>query len=288
MALKVVSLQKEYWDRVVTHTVAEIKAGRTPNPDILCNQRIKFGAFYDKLDATYDYVASGHYARIERDGNRVVLHTTQDAVKDQTYFLSHLSQEQLQRALFPLGDLTKVEVRQLAKEFDLPNKDRKDSQGICFLGKLKFSEFVKHHLGEQEGPLVELETGNQVGTHKGFWFYTLGQRQGIGLSGGPWYVAGKDPETNTVVISRNYYTDDKKRDTFSVTNCNWIAGAPTTDTLKVKLRHGPVTTPAKLEARADGTYKVTLTKRDQGIAQGQYAVFYEGTTCLGGGVICHI
>ncbi len=285
--LEVISLQKEYWERVVTHTVSEIKAGRTPNPDILCNQRIKFGAFYDKLDDSYDYVASGHYARLEREGDKVVLHTTEDVVKDQTYFLSHLSQDQLKKALFPLGNLTKAQVRQLAQEFDLPNKDRKDSQGICFLGKLKFSEFVKHHMGELQGPLIELETGTQMGTHKGFWFYTVGQRQGIGLSGGPWYVAAKRPEDNTVFISREYYTDDKKRDTFNVTNCNWIAGQPTSDTVKVKLRHGPAFNSATLESRADGTYHVKLAERDQGLAEGQYAVFYEGTKCLGGGIITH-
>jgi tRNA-specific 2-thiouridylase len=285
--LEVISLQKEYWDRVVAHTVAEIKAGRTPNPDILCNQRIKFGAFYDRLDPSFDYIASGHYARLERHGDNVVLHTTDDAVKDQTYFLSHLSQEQLKKALFPLGTLTKVEVRQLAQGFDLPNKDRKDSQGICFLGKLKFSEFVKHHMGEQEGPLIEVETGKQIATHKGFWFYTIGQRQGLGLSGGPWYVVAKNPKSNTVFISREYYTDDKKRDTFSVVNCNWIAGQPQESSVRVKLRHGPAFNTATLERCADDTYRVCLAKRDQGLAEGQYAVFYEGTKCLGGGVISH-
>ncbi len=285
--LEVISLQKEYWDRVVTHTVSEIKAGRTPNPDILCNQRVKFGAFYDKIDASYEYVASGHYARLEREGDMVVLHTTDDAIKDQTYFLSHLSPEQLQRVLFPLGELTKERVRELAQEYDLPNKDRKDSQGICFLGKLKFSEFVKHHMGEQEGPLIEIETGKQMGTHKGFWFYTLGQRQGIGLSGGPWYVTGKSPQDNTIFISRAYYTDDKKRDTFNVTQCNWIVHEPTSDTVRVKLRHGPAFNRATLKRCENGSYSVRLAERDQGLAEGQYAVFYEGTKCLGGGIITH-
>ena len=285
--LEVISLQKEYWDRVVAHTVAEIKAGRTPNPDILCNQRVKFGAFYDKIDSSYEYVATGHYARLTREGDTVVLHTTEDLVKDQTYFLSHLSQEQLKRVLFPLGELTKAQVRELAQKFDLPNKDRKDSQGICFLGKLKFSEFVKHHLGEQEGPLVEIETGKQIGTHKGFWFYTIGQRQGLGLGGGPWYVAAKSPKDNTIFISREYYTDDKKRDTFRVTDCNWIVHEPMSDTVRVKLRHGPAFNNATLERREDGTYRVQLAERDQGLAEGQYAVFYDGTKCLGGGIISH-
>lgn len=285
--LEVISLQKEYWDRVVTHTVAEIKEGRTPNPDILCNQRVKFGAFYDKIDSSYEYVVTGHYARLVREGDTVALHTTEDLVKDQTYFLSHLSQEQLKRVLFPLGELTKAEVRELAQEFDLPNKDRKDSQGICFLGKLKFSEFVKHHMGEQEGPLVEIETGKQMGTHNGFWFYTIGQRQGLGLGGGPWYVAAKSPKDNTIFISREYYTEDKKRDTFKVTQCNWIVHEPVGDAVRVKLRHGPAFNSATLERNDDGTYRVQLAERDQGLAEGQYAVFYEGTQCLGGGVITH-
>ena len=285
--LEVISLQKEYWDRVVTHTVAEIKAGRTPNPDILCNQRVKFGAFYDRIDESFEYVATGHYARLLRKGDSVALHTTKDVIKDQTYFLSHLTQEQLTRVLFPLGDLTKERVRELAQEFDLPNKNRKDSQGICFLGKLKFSDFVKHYMGEQDGPLIEIETGKQMGTHKGFWFYTIGQRQGLGLGGGPWYVAAKSPKDNTIFISREYYTDDKKRDTFKVIHCNWIVHEPVGDTVRVKLRHGPAFNTATLERVADGTYRVHLAERDQGLAEGQYAVFYEGTNCLGGGVITH-
>ena len=285
--LKVISLQKEYWDRVVTHTVSEIKAGRTPNPDILCNQRVKFGAFYDKLEEDYDYIASGHYARLIKKEDRVELHTTNDQIKDQTYFLSHVSQEQLSRVLFPIGHLTKAEVRELAQKYDLPNKDRKDSQGICFLGKLKFSEFVKHHMGEQEGPLVEIETGERVGTHQGFWFYTIGQRQGLGLSGGPWYVASKDPKTNTIYISRKYYTQEKMRDTFIVSGCNWISGAPKKETLRVKLRHGPQFNTAMLEKLSDDRFLVRLQERDQGIAEGQYAVFYDGSHCLGGGVISH-
>ena len=284
--LEVVSLQKEYWDQVVTHTLLEIKAGRTPNPDILCNQRVKFGAFFNKIDASYETVVSGHYARVERDEQgRVTLHMTDDAIKDQTYFLSHLSQEQLSRVYFPLGTLTKVQVRELAHRYDLPNKDRKDSQGICFLGKLKFPDFVKHHLGEEQGPLIEVETGKRVGTHTGYWYYTIGQRQGIGLSGGPWYVVSKQPENNTVFISRQYYTDDKMRDTFKVTGCNWITGAPVQRELFVKLRHGPYLNRAHLIKHDDDSYTVRLEQRDQGIAVGQYAVFYDGSECLGGGVM---
>ncbi|CAI7838449.1 unnamed protein product [Closterium sp. NIES-54] len=193
--LHIVHLTDAYWQRVVTHCVGEIRSGRTPNPDMLCNSRIKFGAFYDHLDFThFDRVASGHYARVARSpadpqaAVRLVL--SADEVKDQTYFLSHLSQQQLSRVMFPLGALTKSQVRQLAAAFNLPNQSRKDSQGICFLGKVKFPEFVARHVGEQEGLLVEAESGEALGVHRGFWFFTIGQRQGIKLSGGPWEAVG--------------------------------------------------------------------------------------------------
>ena len=283
--LEVISLQKEYWDRVVTYTLSEIKAGRTPNPDILCNQRVKFGAFFDKLGNGYEKVATGHYARVQGEGTNIELHITDDPVKDQTYFLSHLSRDQLARVLFPIGHLTKIQVRNEAERFDLPNKERKDSQGICFLGKLKFTDFIKHHFGEKEGSLVEFETQEVIGRHRGYWFYTIGQRQGLGLAGGPWYVVAKDFESNIVFISRRYYTDDKERDTFTLRNCNWIGSAPPAGNLKVKLRHGPNFNLAELNPSSDGTYAVSLQERDQGLAEGQYAVFYDGTRCLGGGII---
>lgn len=287
--LEVISLQKEYWENVVTHTVAEIKAGRTPNPDILCNQRIKFGVFYDKIPRTFDAVATGHYARVERNADGTVeLHTTPDAIKDQTYFLSHLSQTQLARALFPLGEVTKADVRALAQQYNLPTKDRKDSQGICFLGKLKFSEFIKYHMGEKPGDLIEYETGNKMGTHQGYWYYTIGQRQGLGLGGGPWYVVAKNVDDNTVYISKSYYAADKIRDSFVVTSCNWISGEPTTGDMLVKLRHGPSFHKAQVSLLTDDSFSVQLTERDQGIAAGQYAAFYQGTRCLGSGVIASL
>ncbi len=283
--LEVVSLQKEYWDQVVTYTVAEAKSGRTPNPDILCNQRIKFGSFFDKIDVSFDKVASGHYAQVKFENGMYQLYKGPDPIKDQTYFLSHLSQEQLARVLFPIGSLDKAQVRALAEQFDLPTKGRKDSQGICFLGKLRFSEFLKYHLGEKPGDLVEVETGEVVGSHNGYWFYTLGQRQGLGLAGGPWYVVSKDIEKNIVSISRNYYAQDKPRDSFSVGNCNWITGLkPEKNELGVKIRHGKVITLAKVTFDGE-VIAVKLSERDQGIAPGQFATFYDGDRCLGSGII---
>jgi tRNA-specific 2-thiouridylase len=284
--LEIISLQKEYWQEVVSYALVTLRAGRTPNPDMLCNQRIKFGMFYDKIDSSFDKVATGHYAQVIEENGIYRLALSPDDIKDQTYFLAALSQEQLARACFPIGHLTKNQVRAYAQQFDLPTKDRKDSQGICFLGKLKFNDFVRFHLGERPGHLVEHETGNIVGEHKGYWFYTIGQRQGIGLAGGPWYVVAKDIEQNTIFISRSYYTHDKLRDSVEIGNCSWLTGvSPETGELFVKLRHGPHRYPASLDAVAAGRYRLTLADRDQGIAPGQFAVLYDKAWCLGGGEI---
>jgi len=284
--LEVLSLQQDYHTKVVSYTIAEIQAGRTPNPDIFCNSWIKFGVFYDAISPEFDKVATGHYAKVEKSHNIVQLIMTPDPVKDQTYFLARLNQVQLNRVVFPLGEMTKSEVRDLASKFDLPTKDRKDSQGICFLGKLKFSDFVKHHLGEQEGDLVEFETGKIIGKHAGYWFYTIGQRQGLGLSGGPWYVAAKDVKLNRVYISRMYFSADKLRNVFEVENCHWINGAPSSGSnLQVKLRHGAQRHSCHLEQVGSDRWRVSLTERDQGIAAGQYAVFYDEMICLGGAMI---
>ena len=309
--LEVVSLQKEYWDEVIEYTLKEVKAGRTPNPDMLCNQRIKFGAFYDKISPEFEKVATGHYARSEAEcaeradaenGPIFQLLKSPDPIKDQTYFLAHLSQEQLRRALFPLGQYTKAEVRELAHRFNLPNADRKDSQGLCFLGKINFNDFLRHHLGEKAGDLIEVETGKKVGEHRGFWYYTLGQREGLGLAGGPWYVVRKDPSANTVFISREYHAKEKRRDTIRVEKLSWIAGKPPkgarvgkTLALNVKVRHGSKEYGAKVhfETPDNGSTiptfaTVTLDQSDQGLAPGQFVVFYDGEVCLGCGVMAEI
>ncbi|KAK9818663.1 hypothetical protein WJX74_000884 [Apatococcus lobatus] len=273
--LEVVPLSQQYWDRVVHESVSEIRAGRTPNPDILCNSRVKFGAFLEHLQhiqesqgVAYDRVASGHYARLLRNSTShhpVRLALTPDSIKDQTYFLARLSQDQLQRCMFPLGALTKAQVRQLAAAADLPNQARRDSQGICFLGKLKFDEFVREHLGEWPGPLIDDDSGKVVGYHKGFWFHTVGQRRGINLSGGPWYVAHKDLRRNAVYITRSYYEEDRLRNRFHCGNFNWTAG---------------------MAMNQKGTAAdVRLEGNDQGLAPGQSAVFYQDNICLGAATI---
>ncbi|MCI0542225.1 tRNA 2-thiouridine(34) synthase MnmA [bacterium] len=288
---KIIPLQKEYSERIITYTISETRAGRTPNPDMLCNPRIKFGAFYDAIRG-YDKIATGHYAQIEqgekmggKDGF-VRLKRSADTLKDQTYFLSQLSQEQLARALFPIGHLQKKEVRGLAEKFGLPNAKRKDSQGLCFLGKIEFDEFLKKHLGEKEGELVEKETGKILGEHNGFWFYTIGQRHGMGLSGGPWYVAGKDVEKNIVFVSREKTSEGAARKNLTVRDMHWISSTPKNlNELTVKIRHGKRETPCTIARLPDISLEVTLSTPEEGIAPGQFAVFYQGEYCLGGGVI---
>ncbi|MEL6822267.1 MAG: tRNA 2-thiouridine(34) synthase MnmA, partial [Calditrichota bacterium] len=190
--LEIVSMQDEYWNSVISYTIDEIKAGRTPNPDMFCNNMVKFGQFIDKIDPSYEKVASGHYARVVEVNGRAELRMTPDPIKDQTYFLAYLSQQQLSRALFPIGEYTKAQVRDLAAKYDLPTQDRRDSQGLCFLGQIRFSDFIKEHLGVMKGDLIEIDTGEKMGEHNGYYYYTIGQRQGLGLSDGPWYVVQKD------------------------------------------------------------------------------------------------
>jgi len=286
VSLEVISLQKEYHQKVVSHTIAEVKAGRTPNPDVLCNQHVKFGIFYEKIGDEFEKIATGHYAQVIEKDNIFYLKRSPDPIKDQTYFLCNLNQAQLKRAMFPIGHLMKNEVRSLAESFDLPTKNRKDSQGICFLGKFAFSDFIAHHLGEKIGKILEFETGKVLGEHKGHWFYTIGQRQGILLSAGPWYVVAKDSDKNEIFVSNNYQAIDDLRISFEVSNFNWFSGiAPVDKELLVKVRHRSVPRKCFIELINENFAKVTLFEKDQGIAAGQYVVFYDGDICLGCGVI---
>ena len=280
--LKILPLQQDYYDRVVSYTVEELKKGRTPSPDIFCNQRIKFGAFYDKVNEEFDKVATGHYGMIEEKNGLYYLRRSPDPVKDQSYFLSHLSQKQISKIIFPIGGMMKEEVRALAEKYDLPNKDRKDSQGICFLGKIKYSDFIRHYLGEKAGEIREKETEEVLGTHKGFWFYTIGQRQGLGLSNGPWYVTGKDLEKNIIYVSSSLNVLDQKKERFTVCEPNWISRKPAGDRLTLKLRHGPRLNSCSIRWLSPERLEVTMDEGDKGVAPGQFAVFYEDDICLGG------
>lgn len=283
--LEIVPLQSKYFEKVVAHAITELKAGRTPSPDILCNQRIKFGEFFNAIDASFDKVATGHYAQIEPRHGLFWLKRAPDPVKDQTYFLSSLNQAQLSRALFPVGRFTKYEVRALAGRFNLPNKARKDSQGICFLGKIRYDQFVEAYLGEKPGDIVEIETGQRRGRHRGYWFYTIGQRRGLGLHGGPWFVVKKDIENNIIYISHQEHLAERSKNRFTVGNVHWIAAPPDKAELQVKVRHSPHLEPCRIEPIGERRLGVAMAHDEPGLAPGQSAVFYDGEFCLGGGVI---
>jgi tRNA-specific 2-thiouridylase len=324
--LKIISLQDQYHERVMQHTLQEARLGRTPNPDILCNSRVKFGCFLDYLDDDdgsnndyYDYIASGHYAQLVRHHNNkddggdddcvVRLMRAPDPIKDQSYFLCALQQSQLKRLLFPIGHLEKTQVRQLAEGFQLPNRHRPDSQGLCFLGKVKFKDFLNQYLGTQPGDIVDAFSYDIIGRHEGVWYHTVGQRKGIGNSlypkataRGPWYVVAKDPSQN-IVYASNHYEEKvfaQARSEFHVESIHWIAGyAPllpnnTEDDddgarfrCSMKIRHGPrlVSGSLQLLPEEDGGI-IQLDEKDGGLAPGQYVVFYtEDAECLGGGII---
>lgn len=289
--LKIVPLQKEYFETVVKYTISEVKKGHTPNPDVMCNNNIKFGLFFSKVDIKkYDKVATGHYAQIIKKNNHYFLKRSPDPIKDQTYFLSNLKQSQLRKLIFPIGHLPKNEVRKLARKFDLPNKSRKDSQGICFLGKVKYSQFIRHYLGIKKGDMINYDTKEKMGEHEGFWYYTIGQRRGIGIggiksgTGKPFYVVTKDPKKNIIYVSNKYH--DLKRDTLEVGDFNWFAGKPPTKkTLDVKLRHGEHEYKAKIKYLNKSRARLSLDSPDQGIAPGQFVTFYDRDICLGSAVI---
>ncbi|HEX7357189.1 MAG TPA: tRNA 2-thiouridine(34) synthase MnmA [Ignavibacteriaceae bacterium] len=282
--LEIINMQTEYWDSVVSYTISEIKEGRTPNPDMFCNRLIKFGQFINKIDSSFAKVASGHYAKIENQNGKYILKTSPDPVKDQTYFLAYLTQHQLGRALFPVGLYKKNQIRDLALNYKLPNMNRKDSQGICFLGKIKFSDFIKQHLGEIEGDIIDIDSNKIMGKHKGYYFYTIGQRSGLRLGGGPWYVVNKDIEKNIVYISKENITNRARKE-FKVGKFNWInEESPTSGNYYVKIRHGENF--YKCSLTIDGDTGIVLSeKEDRGIAPGQFAVFYKDDVCLGGSVI---
>lgn len=280
--LEVVPLQKEYRERVVSYTISELKKGCTPSPDLFCNHRIKFGAFYDKIGFQFDKIATGHYARLEEIDNQTLLKTSPDPVKDQTYFLAHLSQKQVAKALFPIGNLAKAQVRELAEKYDLPNKNRKDSQGICFLGKIKFRDFTEYHLGDKKGDIREWETEKKLGQHKGYWFHTIGQRKGLGLSGGPWYVVKKDVQNNIIYVAKDQNVGKESRSSFEVANFNWISNPPKSEeNIRLKVRHGKLFYDCNINMIENDRAKITLDGKDQGIAAGQFAVFYQEDICLG-------
>lgn len=292
LPLEVVSLHQEYWDNVMEYALRTVKAGLTPNPDMMCNKMIKFGYFEQRWGKEFDITATGHYASTDFVDGKKYLATAVDPVKDQTDFLAQISYEQLQHLMFPLGTMPKSDVRRLAVDAKLPNAFRKDSQGICFLGKINYNDFIRRHLGEKKGNIIEIETGKKIGEHKGYWFHTIGQRKGLGLSGGPWFVVKKNVQDNTVYVSNGYDTEKQYGRLIHIDEMHFISGNPWEGVnspveIMFKNRHTPEFIKAKFTHLHDGEYVIESEKRVQGIAPGQFAVIYDATghLCYGSGVI---
>lgn len=302
---EMIDLHKDYWERVVNYTIESVRKGLTPNPDMMCNKFIKFGVFEERIGHLYDYIATGHYASTEIIGGKTFLATAPDAVKDQTDFLAQINFQQISKLLFPLGHLNKQQVREVALEAGLANAQRKDSQGICFLGKINYNDFIERYLGKKPGRIIEYETGKVLGTHQGFWFHTIGQRKGLGLSGGPWFVVKKDCKRNIILVSRGYDPLTQYGREIYIDKFNFItedlfdygavgnplsqeeldAGLPISITLKI--RHTPEFVRGLIYKRKEGGYRIESAEPIQGIAPGQYAVIYDTDEhiCFGSGMI---
>jgi tRNA-specific 2-thiouridylase len=291
--IEAVNFAAEYRERVFASFLAEYKAGRTPNPDVLCNAEIKFKAFLDHaMRMGAERIATGHYARVEeRDGKSVLLKGL-DPGKDQSYFLHRLTQAQLARALFPVGHLHKSEVRRIAREAGLPNHAKRDSTGICFIGERPFREFLSRYLPREPGPIVT-DAGRPIGRHEGLMYYTIGQRQGLGIGGlrdagaQPWYVAGKDLAANTLIVVQGHDHERLMRRHLAATDASWIAGAApaANGPLAAKTRYRQGDSACALDTRADASFELAFEADQWAVTPGQSAVVYRGDECLGGGVI---
>ncbi|MCM1369804.1 MAG: tRNA 2-thiouridine(34) synthase MnmA [Candidatus Amulumruptor caecigallinarius] len=292
LPLQVVSLHEEYWESVMGYTLRTVKEGLTPHPDMMCNKLIKFGYFEERWGHEFDKTATGHYASIKERNGKLYLATAADPVKDQTDFLAQISYEQLSRLMFPLGNIPKSEVRRLAAEASLPNAVRKDSQGICFLGKINYADFIERHLGIRKGSVIEIETGKKIGEHRGYWFYTIGQRKGLGLSGGPWFVVRKNVRDNVIYVSNGYDTRKQYGRRIAIEEMHWITENPILEesgsmSITFKTRHTPEFISGKMESVGNGSYVVHSDADVQGIAPGQFAIIYtpDKELCLGSGMI---
>ena len=305
VGLEVVDCHRDYWDEVTRYTMDSVRNGRTPNPDVMCNRLIKFGAFDRKRGHDYDLIATGHYAQTEIEapsnlpqsgeateiGNRPLkwLCTSPDLVKDQTDFLAQLYDWQLQKALFPIGHLRKEEVRAIAEREHLVNAHRKDSQGICFLGKLNYNDYLRRYLGEQSGDIIDIETNQILGQHKGHWFHTIGQRKGLGLGGGPWNVVKKDIERNILYVVKGYEPIKAHRMEFPIKDFHFLTptGKPLPREVTFKVRHTPDFFIGTADDLGDGRYLMHADRWVQGVAPGQFCVVYDRDfhRCFGSGEI---
>ncbi len=291
LQLEIIDLHQDYWDNVVAYTIEKVKQGLTPNPDVMCNKLIKFGIFEQRAGYLFDKTATGHYASTTELNRKTYLSTAKDPVKDQTDFLAQIDYLQVSKLMFPLGDLMKSEVRQIAVDAGLPSAKRQDSQGICFLGKVNYNDFIRRYLGQKPGPIVEFETGKILGRHFGYWFHTVGQRKGLSLSGGPWYVIKKDIEANIIWVSKGYEVETQYgknfllRDMHFITENPWDKNLSTYD-ITFKIRHTPEFSKGKINCTKNG-YLIQSELKLQGIAPGQFGVIYDKDSkiCIGSGEI---
>jgi tRNA-specific 2-thiouridylase len=293
--LHTVNFAAEYRDRVFRHFLDELAAGRTPNPDVACNREIKFGVCFEHAERLgARWFATGHYARTAMTDGRPRLLRAADRAKDQTYFLHSVPGTMLARTLFPIGGLTKPEVRRIARERALPVHDKRDSTGICFIGERPFAQFLSRYLPAQPGR-IETPEGRPLGTHRGLMYYTLGQRQGLHVGGvrgateAPWYVADKDLERNVLVVVQDHDHPLLLSDEFETAAAHWIAGEPPAAqfSCSVKTRYRQPDQACEVEVAADGRCRVRTRDPQRAVTPGQSAVFYAGETCLGGAVIAH-
>jgi len=275
-----INLIDEYKKRVVDYMLTGYKKGITPNPDVMCNKEIKFGLFFEKaMELGADYIATGHYA-ITRDGK---IFAGKDPEKDQSYFLTFINAKLLPQILFPIGTFKKTRVREIAKQLDLPNADRKDSQGICFIGEVDFSEFLKAYIPSKKGNIVNTK-GKILGQHDGAWYYTIGQRKGLSLSGGPYFVLQKDVKKNVIVVTKDQ--EDLRKQELLIRDINWFSKdkkLPKQVTARIRYRQKPQR--AIFEAGKKGEYKLVFEKSQRAVTPGQMAVIYDHDQMIAGGVI---
>lgn len=284
---EVFDFEKDYKHRVVDYMLAELKKGRTPNPDVMCNQEIKFKLFLDTaLERGADKIATGHYARITPDNGHFKLQRGKDSGKDQSYFLYRVSQAALSKSLMPLGEMEKTEVRRLAKKYGLANADKPDSMGICFVGEVGIESFIEEFMELKPGDIINRDDGEVLGQHKGAALYTIGQRHGLGLGGGlPYYVVDTDVKANTVTVTTDL--DDAKlwRKSFNVHDIHWVNSQPDWDkeySIQIRYRSRPA---RGCLTKTDEQIRVDLEQSAKAVTPGQSAVVYDQDTCLGGGII---
>ena len=279
---KVFDFESDYKHKVVDYMIEEYKLGRTPNPDIMCNQEVKFKLFLEAaLEDGAEMIATGHYARVENG----ILKQAKDTNKDQTYFLYRVTGEALIKTLFPLGGYTKPEVREMAKERGLFTAGKKDSQGICFVGQIGIREFLGQYVEQKPGKIVDKQTGETLGMHDGAIFYTLGQRHGLNLGGGlPYYVVGKSMEKNEVYVTRDLNDETLWKEIVKLTAVHWINGAPAGGEYDIRVRHRAKLVKAGL-LFDEGGVQLQLKTPERAVAAGQSVVIYDGETCLGGGSV---